>query len=118
MNRFFIALISSLLLAGPCHAEENSKEPLGPDKWPMTVEATVKDILSSMSEQSRKTIRDTPEGDLIMFHRGWGTGIRNHYGLWRGNRSLLENACGKGCHPDEASMVIIKAVWRRLQDKS
>ena len=89
--------------------------PLGPDRWPTTVSATVDDLLKSLSPESKKTIRETKKEDLIGFHHGWGTGIRNHYGLWRGNSALIEDACGEGCHPDDASMVIIESVWRALQ---
>ena len=35
------------------------------------------DILSGMSEKDKELVRKTKGGDLIMFHHGWGTGIRN-----------------------------------------
>lgn len=87
------------------------------DKWPITVKATVVDLLSTMSAESKETVRKTKKDALIKFHHGWGTGIRNHYGLWRGNIALIEDACGKPCHPDDASMVIIEAVWKALKDE-
>ena len=90
---------------------------MGPDKWPITVKATVADLLSALSAENKETVRKTKKDDLIMFHHGWGTGIRNHYGLWRGNSALIEDACGKRCHPDDASMVIIEAVWKALQNE-
>jgi hypothetical protein len=86
---------------------------LGPDEWPKTVEEAVDRLLRDLKEEDRQRVRDTPEDGLIRFHHGWGTGIRNAYGLWRGNRELLAS-CGGG-HPDDASMVIIRAVWRRLR---
>ena len=94
-----------------------SAEPkvLGPDKWPTTVKETVDDIILKMSDESKELIRTTKKEDLIRFHHGWGMGIRNYYGLWRGNTQLIWSACAKQCHPDHASMVIIEAVWRRLQ---
>ena len=54
--------------------------------------------------------------DLILFHHGGGTGIRNDFGLWRGNDKLI-GSCGKGqqVHPDSCSMLIIEAVWDLLQ---
>lgn len=105
-----------LLVATSVIAED--KEPLGPDQWPRTVEATVADLLSSLSDADKATVRETKKEDLIRFHHGWGTGIRNHYGLWRGNEELIESACGRRCHPDEASMAIIEAAWTALQDKA
>ena len=88
---------------------------LGPENWPTTVQAIAADILGSLSDEDKATLRKTKKDDLIMFHHGWGMGIRNHYGLWRGNDKLIESACGKGCLPDDASMVIIEAVWSALQ---
>ena len=106
-------LILLLLVATSAYAQDESV--LGPDSWPTTVQATVEEILASLSDEDKATLRSTKKDDLIMFHHGWGTGIRNHYGLWRGNEALIESACGKGCHPDDASMVIIEAVWFALQ---
>lgn len=106
----------ALWLVLPAFAAES--EGLGPDKWPTTVQDTVKDILSRMSEEDKERVRNTKGGDLIMFHHGWGTGIRNYYGLWRGNKKLIKSACGMPCQPDDASMIIIEAVWQELKSKS
>ena len=113
-----ITLTSALALWLVFPAFPAEPEGLGPDKWPTTVQYSVKDILSRMSEKDKELVRNTKRGDLIMFHHGWGTGIRNYYGLWRGNQKLIESACGRSCHPDDASMVIIRAVWRELKSKS
>ena len=88
---------------------------LSPDKWPTSVAETVRDIVQRLPEQDKQVVRTAKKEDLIKFHHGWGTGIRNHYGLWRGNDKLILSACGKPCHPDDASMVIIEAVWQALQ---
>jgi len=108
-----LLLLTLLSFAGPLLAQDEPE--LGPENWPTTVQATVADILGSLSDEDKATLRKTKKDDLILFHHGWGTGIRNHYGLWRGNDKLIESACGKGCHPDDASMVIIEAVWSALQ---
>ena len=39
---------------------------------------TVADIIENMSEPDKANVVNTPEDDLIMFHHGWGTSIRNH----------------------------------------
>ena len=76
-----------------------------------TVSDVVKDILK-MSDKA--TIKNTPKGDLYKYHHGWGTGIRNQYGLWRGNRALLEDIGTS--HPDATSVVIMEAVGDALQN--
>lgn len=66
----------------------------------------------------RCPVRSMPKDDLIEFHFGWGMGIRNAFGLWGGNEALLQSCAeARGypfIHPDDASMVIIEAVWERL----
>ena len=86
-----------------------------PDALPTTVEGVVRDIIAQLSADDRARIKSTRKEHLIKFHHGWGTGIRNRYGLWGDNTKLLHAACGKPCHPDEASMIIIEAVWAALQ---
>ena len=84
-----------------------------PSTWPLTLDAVVERLLGLMSDADKEVVRNTPEDKLIRFHFPWGMGIRNEFGLWRGNTQLLES-CG-GEHPDDASSVIIRAVWERLQ---
>ena len=115
--KLFIAFLLSLTFCGSSFAQEKEAELLGPDNWPTTVSATVADLLSTLSAADREAIRSTKKDDLIRYHHGWGTGIRNHYGLWRGNRALIEDACHEPCHPDTASNRIIEAVWQALQDE-
>ena len=115
MKKIALALLLSLTFSGASFAQDKEEEPLGPDKWPTTVNATVADLLSVLPATDKEAIRKTKKEDLIQYHHGWGTGIRNHYGLWRGNQALIEDACHKPCHPDDASMKIIEAVWQALQ---
>jgi hypothetical protein len=86
----------------------------GARAWPHTVDEAVELLRAQMSAADQARVRDTPSEDLSRFHFGWGQGIRNAFGLHRRNTELLA-ACGSpDLHPDEAAMVIIAAVWRRL----
>ncbi len=83
--------------------------------WPDTVEQAVLRLMEAMDDEDKQMVRDTKKEKLILFHHGLGTGIRNEFGLRRGNTNLLAD-----CHardPDDASMVIIEAFWERLQNK-
>ncbi|MGC4114496.1 MAG: hypothetical protein QM765_07770 [Myxococcales bacterium] len=106
--------------AYPCAKGEVPLEPpRGVDErstWPKTVDEAARQIAEALSQEDRARVAKTKREDLILFHHGWGTGIRNELGLWRGNEALLRS-CGKGqiVHPDDCSMVIIGAVWARLQ---
>jgi hypothetical protein len=103
----------SSVAAQPAHPSEV----LPRERWPSFARAAVTDILSKMKEDEKVRVRETNRSDLVMFQDSWGAAIRNHYGLWRGNQALILSACGEPCHPDEASMVIIEAVWVALQAK-
>lgn len=75
-------------------------------------------------------IASLPEADLIDLHFGLGARIREEFGLWEGNDALMRE-CQKaraegGCpgqpegmpgdiDPDDASMLIIRALWLRLR---
>ena len=86
------------------------------EELPRTVKDAVSNIISDMSYEDKLLVKTTKKNDLIKFHHGWGTNIRNGFGLWGGNKELLKDA-GKE-HPDDASMVIIEAVWKELQSTS
>lgn len=81
--------------------------------WPGTLDEAVTRVMNDMDEADKQLVRATKKRELILFHHGWGTGIRNEFGLWRGNTNLLAD-----CHAtnaDEASMIIIETLWARLQ---
>ena len=81
---------------------------------PTKLTEIVEDILKDMSESLKVTFRNTDEDNLIAFHPGWGKGIRNKYDLW--HDKALVKALGAE-HPDDASMIIIKAVWKALREQ-
>ena len=88
------------------------------ETWPKSLKEAVDHIISTMPEDDAELIMNTPKDELINYHHGWGTGIRNAFGLWKGNEELIESACGEPCHPDDASMKIIEAVWKELHHKA
>jgi hypothetical protein len=101
-------------LVAPDAATEAHVEP------PATIAAAVTQIVGELSESDKTTIRATRREDLITYHHGWGTNIRNELGLWGDNHALLAD-CGRAdgiAHPhaDDCSMLIIEAVWDALQD--
>ncbi len=81
--------------------------------WPKTVDEAVTRLLAEMNDAEKAELRATKKEELIMYHMGWGVAIRNEFGLWKGNTELMAD-CHKQ-HPDDASGVIIEAVWQKLQ---
>ncbi len=94
------------------------EDPLSPhDDFPMpdTLDEAVAILLKGMSPDDLASLAAIAEEDLIMYHHGWGTGIRNAFGLWH-NRALVESC---GCEdPDDASMVIIRGAWKEAKKAS
>ena len=86
-------------------------------EWPKTVEEAVNQILSSMHDKDKEIIKNIPKEDLTMLCYSWGPRIRNEFGLWGSNEELLASCGSINIHPDVASMVIIKAVYKKLQEK-
>jgi hypothetical protein len=85
----------------------------GPD-WPTTVEEAAHRILARLTDAERDVIHTTPVADLDLLHFSLGAAIRNEFGLWHGNTALLAACESAGMHPDDASDVIVRAVWNRL----
>lgn len=85
------------------------------ERFPVTINEAVDIIVGGMTDEDKIQILGKSRDDLIIYHHGWGTGIRNEFGLWRGNTALLDDCGGSDIHPDACSMIIIEAVWERLR---
>jgi uncharacterized protein DUF6794 len=92
--------------------------------WPQSVDEAVDRLLAGLPDKDKETVRSTPKDELYKFHFGWGMGIRNRFGLRQGNAALLKSCAemrygpesdARFMHPDDASGVIIEAVWQRMQ---
>ena len=82
-------------------------------QWPETVDQAVDLLLDQLPEGAKTEIAALSKDDLIWLHMDIGTWIRNNLGLWGGNNALLQATQKQ--HPDDASGVIIEALWRKLQ---
>jgi hypothetical protein len=117
LRTIFLAVIVAALVG--CHAPQ---PPLRPQyvpteaeraAWPKTVDEAATRVLSWLDNSQKEEMRNTKKKDLWKFHFTLGLDIRNGFGLLKGNDSLMAD-----CHAqeaDDASGVIIEAVWQRLQ---
>lgn len=103
----------------PPFEETDPEPPLDETNWPTDCDVAAQMIYSSLDGESKTTVAKTSKSDLIMYHHGWGTGIRNHLGLWRGNDKLMKSCMKKEPdsqnHPDTVSMIIIELVWQLVK---
>lgn len=85
------------------------------DSLPSTVEEAANLLIRDLPEEDKLEVVTKRKDDLIMYHHGWGTSIRNSFGLWGGNKKLLKDCGGPKTHPDDCSMIIIEEVWKILR---
>ncbi len=83
---------------------------------PQSVEEAVDTLIRVLPTESLDEITAMAEDDIIRMHHGLGLYIRNGFGLWSGNHPLLESCGDRNMHPDNASGVILEALWSRLQE--
>lgn len=83
-------------------------------QWPETVDQAVGVLLGLLPDGEKAKIAAMSRDDLVALHLGLGVWIRNNLGLWSENRVLLESA--RAQNSDDASAVIIEALWRRLRE--
>lgn len=73
-----------------------------------------------MNDEDKKKVKATPQDDLIKYHHSWGMWIRNEFGMWKGNHTLVRSCASmrqnEELHPDSASGIIIEEVWKKLQN--
>lgn len=107
--------LSTILLAlalGACTAQ--AAEPSAEVVWPNTVDEAVDILLSRLPADDLEWMRRNPKQDVTnQLYMGYGTGVRNHFGLWGGNDALL-TSCGTK-DPEGCSVVILEAMWDRVQ---
>jgi len=100
--------------AGTAAAKDESRA-----GFPKTCDDAATRIEQRMTPELRKQVRGMSKDQLIILHASWGQGIRNEYGLWRGNQSLLTSCAalvpGTEPDPDSVSMILMEIVWGRLQ---
>ena len=110
---------------GSALARDSERAP-GQDDWPQSVEEAVDGLLVALPDDLLGSVESMEQGDLISLHFTLGMWVRNAFGLWRGNRALLDScadyAASHGLrsywtgHPDDASSIIVEALWLRLQE--
>lgn len=86
---------------------------------PETVKECFDHLDQMFDDTSKYHFMTLPEDHSIsMLHHGFGTWIRNNWGLW-GNSALKKSLVDSGmAHPDDMSSVILKAYHRKLNDST
>lgn len=84
-----------------------------------TVDEVVDILITRLSSEDLNYLKNSTQADRYWLHFGLGIGIRNSFGLWKGNEALLKDACGgQICHPDEASSIIIERLLKKVKQSN
>ena len=89
---------------------------------PLTVDEAVDRLCADISLNDEILLSSITEESLVDLHFSLGHKIRNEYGLWSGNDALLEScrkfAGDENLHVDDASMIIIRALWEKVKKEN
>jgi hypothetical protein len=87
------------------------------NQYPKSIKEAVDLLSSELSEKDKQAIGNIPEQELSSPHFSLGNYIRNEFGLWGNNEELLKACCPDSSlrNADDASVVIIEALWWALQ---
>ena len=84
---------------------------------PATLDEAVKELISKLTLKDKTLIAKMTEDELTGLHPTLGAYIRERFGLWSGNKLLMQSCrleSGKEMSEDEGSTVIIHELWKRL----
>lgn len=82
----------------------------------MTVDEIAADIISKWDTATSEQFKNTPFDDLIQYHHGFGTAVRNEYKLWKRQWTpeVRDGVDYSPEHPDAISQTIIETIWNKL----
>jgi len=80
---------------------------------PENLEEYVREI---MSKDDLKDFKETSTDDLLMYHHGLGTELRNHYNLWDEEELKKYISEIEHYHPDDLSYMWIVNLHRKLNN--
>ena len=89
------------------------------ENFPQTVDQAVEKFLVKLSLRDKTIIANIPEENLLDLPNFLEENLRNEFRLWLTNPRLLNSCRSKAEKEDlgeiDASLVIVKALWRKLQ---
>ena len=84
---------------------------------PTDLEDCFKELKKMLPAELVSKMKSGTEKNMIKYHFGLGTWMRNNWGLWSGSR-LRDYFKKLGLsHPDDMSSVVLNSFWRHLNNK-
>lgn len=89
-------------------------KPLPTSQWPRTVTEAVPLVVRSMNPTQQSIVSNTSLENLSLLQGEWGEDIAQLLGIDKGNKALIDSACGSSCNPAQAAAVVMQAAWKAL----
>jgi hypothetical protein len=87
---------------------------------PKTVDEAVDQVISDFDLKDKIKIANMDLSDLLDVHSNLHVYFKNFFGLWAGNTELLAScrsiSKGNVYREDDVTLVIIKALWKKLKE--
>ena len=109
--KFHGLLVAALVVSG--HALADTK-PLPPAQWPRTVSEAVPLVIRAMNPTQQSIVSNTSFENLPMLQGEWGDDIAQLLGIEKGNKALIDSACGPTCTPSKATAIVMQATLKAL----
>ena len=97
------------------HESEGSQK----EHYPLTVNDAITRLKGALPLKDRALMANMQPDELDRLRSGLGEYIKQHFGLYTGNRALLQSCADRGTLlrplPEEACAVILRALWEDLQ---
>jgi len=126
MTRIIITLLTGILFLSGCKTTENPStlaKPESPEQRqekvyvPKNLDDCFVQLEKILKSGDIEKMRSGTEEDMVKYHHGFGTWMRNDWGLWGGSR-LAKWFNTQGIrHPDDMSGIILDSFWRHLNNK-
>lgn len=119
MKKTMLAALSAVLALSSVITPPHAGVPpvhrvLAADDVPRTLEECFVVLTKNLAPEDIERMRSGPEDDMVLYHHGLGTWIRNSWGLWK-QGPLYQYFYRMGLrHPDDMSGVILTSFWRYL----
>ncbi len=113
-----VLLLLCLNANGQEQRSDGQTEEPSPEAYvPRDLEDSLAELQRMLKPEDVQRMREGTEDDMVQYHLGLGTWLRNNWGLWRGSR-LSEWFNARGIHhAEDMSGIILDSFWRRLQGK-
>jgi len=87
------------------------------DYIPANLDDSLVQLYCLLEPETIQKMANGSEDEMVRYHHGLGTGLRNSWGLWTKSRLYVYFYDLGLRHPDDMSGVILKSFWRRLNDQ-